>query len=338
MKTTPLAIAAAATVLAAPVMASASAHVLFSQSAGTATTSSVHGASGTVSMRTAHKPVLAFEERPGTRTGFMSEAAFSGLWGGSFRTDPPNAILTGVDPLGRNHRVVVRVTRVTRTSDGVRYRMRALRGSLPTHLSPANLMIDSVPISAITAALKAYLLGNSSKVNDYEPIINALRFPMAPSVIASPNIVITAGNPLVVRSPAPSQVITAGQLVFEPGAQMVFPTTSTVSMISPQWPRPCGAPGYQLPPDQLPPFLLPVGLNASVQVVASTGATTDYPGVSLPYTQLTATPLSGGACRLQYEVATLPAAVGTTTFQVGMTFTNTSSQPVVLQSVQISAD
>ena len=117
MKTTPLAIAAAATALAAPVMASASAHVLFSQSAGAATTSSVHGASGTVSMRTAHKPVLAFEERPGTRTGLMSEAAFSGLWGGTFRTDPPNAILTGVDRSGRNHRVVVRVTRVTRTSD-----------------------------------------------------------------------------------------------------------------------------------------------------------------------------------------------------------------------------
>ena len=324
MKTTPLAIAAAATALAAPVMASASAHVLFSQSAGAATTSSVYGASGTVSMRTAHKPVLAFEERPGTRTGLMSEAAFSGLWGGTFRTDPPNAILTGVDRSGRNHRVVVRVTRVTRTSDGVRYRMRALRGSLPAHLSPANLMIDSVPISAITAALKAYLLGNSSKVKDFEPIINALRFPMAPSVIASPNIVITAGNPMVVSSPAPSQMITAGQLVFEPGAQMVFPpSTTAVSIVSPRWPGPCA---------------LPDGLQASVQVLASTGGTTDYPGTSLPTTMLTPASLPGGTCRLIYDVGSVPAAVGTTTFQVGMTFTNTSSQPVVLQSVQISAD
>ena len=53
---------------------------------------------------------------------------------------------------------------------------------------------------------------------------------------------------------------------------------------------------------------------------------------------LTPASLPGGTCRLIYDVGSVPAAVGTTTFQVGMTFTNTSSQPVVLQSVQISAD
>jgi len=325
MKTTPLAIAAAATVLAAPVMASASAHVLFSQSAGTATTSAVHGASGTVSMRTAHKAVLAFEERPGTRTGLMSEAAFSGLWGGSFRTDPPNAILTGVDPLGRNHRVVVRVTSAARTAHGVRYRMRALRGSLPARLSPANLMVDSVPITAISAALKAYLEGNSAKVNTYETLINALHFPMMAPVTTSPQIVISSGSPMVVSSPNfPAQVINAQQIVFEPGAQMVFPpSTTAVSIVSPQWPAPCAWPD---------------GLQGSAQVLASTGGTTDYPGTSLPGVIADGTSVGGGGCQLTYDITKIPAKKGTTTFQVGITLTNTSSQPVVLRPVQISAD
>jgi len=324
MTTTPFAIAAAAAALAAPVMASASAHVLFSQSAGTATTSAVHGASGTVSMRTAHKPVLAFEERPGTRTGLMSEAAFSGLWGGSFRIDPPNAILTGVDPLGRNHRVVVRVTSAARTAHGVRYRMRALRGSLPARLSPANLMVDSVPITAISAALKAYLAGNSAKVNDFEPIINALMFPMSPTIIASPSIVISTGSPMVVGSAGRVQVINAQQIVFEPGAQMVFPpSTTAVSIVSPQWPGPCAWPD---------------GLQGSAQVLASTGGTTDYPGTSLPGVIVDGTSVGGGACQLTYDITKIPAKKDATTFQVGITLTNTSSQPVVLRPVQISAD
>ncbi len=325
MKTSALSLAAAVAALAAPVMASASASVLFSQSAGTATTSAVRGASGTVSMRTAHKAVLAFEERPGTRTGLMSEAAFSGLWGGSFRNDTPNAILTGVDPKGRNHRVVVRVSGVTRTANGVRYRMRALRGSLPARLSPANLMIDSVPMSAITVALRAYLAGNSAKVNTYETLIHALHFPMMAPVTTSPQIVISSGSPMVIGSPNfPSQVIKAQQIVFEPGAQMVFPpSTTSVSMVSPQGPGPCAWPD---------------GLQGSAQVLASTGGTTDYPGTSLPGVMITITPLFTGGCQLVYDITTIPAKKAATTFQVGITFTNTSSQPVVLQPVQISAD
>ncbi len=326
MKTSALSLAAAAaTVLAAPVMASASAQVLFSQSAATATTSAVRGASGTVSMRTAHKAVLAFEERPGTRTGLMSEAAFSGLWGGAFHTDPPNAILTGVDPLGRNHRVVVRVTSAARTAHGVRYQMRALRGSLPARLSPANLMVDSVPITAISAALKAYLAGSSAKANTYETLINALHFPMMAPVTTSPQIVILSGSPMVGSSPNfRAQVINGQQIVFEPGAQMVFPpSTTAVSIVSPQGPGPCAWPD---------------GLQGSAQVLASTGGTTDYPGTSLPGVVITSTPLFSGICQLVYDITTIPAKKAATTFQVGITFTNTSSQPVVLQPVQISAD
>ena len=306
-------------------MASASAHVLFSQSAGSATTSAAHGASATVSMHTGHKAVVAFEERPGTRTGLMSEAAFSGLWGGSFRNDPPNAILTGVDAQGRNHRVVVRVTGVARTADGVRYRMRALRGSLPARLSPANLMIDSVPISAITAAMKAYLAGNSAKVNTYEPIINALMFPMAATVFASPTINIQRDTPMVVGSGGTQpQVINAQQIVFQPGAQMVFPpSTTVVNFVLEQPTAPC---------------TMDNGLEVSVQVSGSTGGTTNYPGTSYSGLDTLAAPQPNGACLLNYDITRTPRPQGTTTFQTGMTFTNTSSQPVAMGPVNISAD
>ena len=73
-------------------------------------------------------------------------------------------------------------------------------------------------------------------------------------------------------------------------------------------------------------------------MLASTGGTTDYPGTSLPGVMITSTPLFTGGCHLVYDITTIPAKKAATTFQVGITFTNTSSQPVVLQPVQISAD
>lgn len=53
---------------------------------------------------------------------------------------------------------------------------------------------------AVVQALHAYLVGNSNKVKDYEPIINAIHFPMSLAVYAAQNITITAANPLVLNS------------------------------------------------------------------------------------------------------------------------------------------
>ena len=101
-------------------------------------------------------------------------------------------------PVMRGSRLVVRVLGVRRTDDGVRYRVRALRGVLPARLAPANLMIDSVPITAISAAMQAYLTGNAAKVQPWEPIINALYFPMAATVMANGfTISLTMANRLV---------------------------------------------------------------------------------------------------------------------------------------------
>ena len=322
MKMTPIALGAAALALATPVMADASASLLFSQSAGTAVTSGVHGRSGALDMRTAHRNVMAFEERPGTRTGFMPEATFSGLWGGTFRGDPPNAILTGIDPEGRNHRVVVRVLGVRRTDDGVRYRVRALRGVLPARLAPANLMIDSVPITAISAAMRAYLMGNAAKVQPWEPIINALYFPMAATVMAPPQITIVPGNPYTVGGQG-LQVVRAGQVTFEPGAQMVFTSTGALNIT------------FATPNGQC---TLPPGLGLSVQMVSPAGVPTDYPGTTYPGTRLEAIPQSASVCFITYDGGPLPMRSSQGPWQMGMTLTNGSDQPAVLTQAQFSAD
>ncbi|MGK5052058.1 hypothetical protein [Janthinobacterium sp. RB2P8] len=52
----------------------------------------------------------------------------------------------------------------------------------------------------VVQALHAYLVGNSNKVKDYEPIINAIHFPMSLAVYAAQDITITAANPLVLNS------------------------------------------------------------------------------------------------------------------------------------------
>lgn len=54
---------------------------------------------------------------------------------------------------------------------------------------------------AVSQAMHAYVMGNSSKVQEYEEHINALHFPMQMAVYAAQDLVITADNPLVVDNP-----------------------------------------------------------------------------------------------------------------------------------------
>ncbi|MSO44817.1 MAG: hypothetical protein EXQ74_05895 [Thermoleophilia bacterium] len=61
-----------------------------------------------------------------------------------------------MDAQGRNHRSVVLITGATRTTDGVRYRVRTLRGVIPKALSPAYcpaaVCTTSVTITNVSAA------------------------------------------------------------------------------------------------------------------------------------------------------------------------------------------
>ncbi len=192
--------------------------MLFSQAAGTATSRPVSGPVADITMRTGHRAVLAFEDRPGRRTATLEEHKFIGLWRGTFRTDAPNAILTGRDPQGRNRRVVVTITRAARTPDGVRYRMRALRGIIPTALAQVNLMVDDVPMSA----LLAYLKGQGSGPAQYEALINALRFPEMTTVTAAPTVLVRPGTTMTIgQGSAPTTVIVS-TITVQPGATLVM--------------------------------------------------------------------------------------------------------------------
>ena len=213
------AIATIAVGAALPSMATAEPSLLFSQSAGTASARPVTGAVADVTLRTAHRPVLAFEDRPGRRTATLPEHKFIGLWRGTFSTDAPNAILTGRDPQGRNRRVVVTITRAARTPDGVRYRMRALRGAMPPALAQANLMVDDVPMSAVLA----YLDRSNAEAAQYELLINALRFPAAVTVTSAQSLAVRPGTTATLGLGNGAPVgLTFGSVTVQAGATLVI--------------------------------------------------------------------------------------------------------------------
>lgn len=219
------AIAAVLLSAAAPGMAAAAPSMLFSQSGGQATARQVSGTTFDVAVRTAHKAVLAFEDRPGRRTATLPEHKFVGLWQGSFRADPPNAILTGRDALGRNRRVVAVITRAARTPQGVRYRMRALRGTVPTRLAMVNLTVDDVPLSAFTS----YLAQRGSGAAQYEALINALRFPMSVQQTTAGNMYVPPGATATLGQAAPAPtIITVGSLTVTTGATLALQGLTTI--------------------------------------------------------------------------------------------------------------
>ncbi len=282
--------AAIVVAIALPATASAEASFLFSQTATSAVvTGAAHGQS-TVIVRTGHAPLVALEERPGRRTATMRERLFAGLWRGTFRTDPPNAVLTGRDAKGRNRRVVVTLTGAAVVAGGVRYRMRALRGRIPTRLAPANLTIDGVPAGAI-----GYALGS------WEPVVNALMFPpMTVVTPAAPNVTVPPGGALTIGTTSglryrlavgtlslgananvtvhtgviggllSAVVVQAGTIVVAPGARFILPDSPSVVTVMTSA---CASAGWlsvdatlttvQQPPGTGPPTTTPWPLAAT---------------------------------------------------------------------------
>ncbi|WP_131800264.1 hypothetical protein [Methylobacterium indicum] len=81
----------------------------------------------------------------------------------------------------------------------------------------------------VGSALRAYLLGNSSKVQDYEPLINTMHFPVTGGVVALDSITVTPGNPLKITGPGPVSMNVAVMTV-EPGAQVIVETELTLNI------------------------------------------------------------------------------------------------------------
>lgn len=78
----------------------------------------------------------------------------------------------------------------------------------------------------VEQAFRAYVRGNTNKVKQYEPLINTLHFPMVAAVFAGDSIVITAKQPLIVKSPDGRPVVLVfATVTIEPGGQIISEAT-----------------------------------------------------------------------------------------------------------------
>lgn len=78
---------------------------------------------------------------------------------------------------------------------------------------------------AVSDAMNAYLLGDSSRVADYEDYINKLHFPLQMAVYAVADLEITAANPLLVAySTSPTSLI-FGTVTVQPGGYIEAQST-----------------------------------------------------------------------------------------------------------------
>ena len=80
----------------------------------------------------------------------------------------------------------------------------------------------------IATAAQAYVHGNSEKVKDYEPVINALHFPSQVAVFAVNDVVVQAGSPLVFAPGDPS-TLSCSSLTVEPGGQVIVQENVTIN-------------------------------------------------------------------------------------------------------------
>lgn len=70
----------------------------------------------------------------------------------------------------------------------------------------------------VEVAMRAFVQGNSTKVVEYEPLINALHFPMQTAVAGGEVIDITAESPLIIDNPdGPVELVFAAMNIFDGG-------------------------------------------------------------------------------------------------------------------------
>lgn len=89
--------------------------------------------------------------------------------------------------------------------------------------------LDPDTLAMVPRASRAYLTGNSHKVKDWEPIINALAFPQDGTVVNAGDVVVAAGNPLVINGPGPV-AYNANSITVEPGGQILVNTEVTFNV------------------------------------------------------------------------------------------------------------
>jgi hypothetical protein len=100
---------------------------------------------------------LYFSDRPQRVVGHMTTADFVDLWDigdNSFESDPPNAVLSFLEPGGDvPEEVVVVIREPTLTRDGdLSYSIKVLEGTVPADAGPVTLFIDPFgrPLSPVS--------------------------------------------------------------------------------------------------------------------------------------------------------------------------------------------
>jgi hypothetical protein len=111
---------------------------------------------GTLTLQGITSSTLYFSDRPQRAVGQMKTADFVDLWGvgdNSFETDPPNAVLSFLEPGGDVPEDVVVVIKDPRLENGhLSYSVEVLEGSVPAKAGPVTLFIDPFgrPLSPIS--------------------------------------------------------------------------------------------------------------------------------------------------------------------------------------------
>jgi hypothetical protein len=120
------------------------------------TAQGIDSAGGTLTLRGITPSTLYFSDRPQRVVGHMTTADFVDLWGAgdnSFETDPPNAVLSFLEPGGEVPEDAVVVITEPRLSDGeLSYSINVLEGAVPAHTGPVTLFIDPFgrPLSPVS--------------------------------------------------------------------------------------------------------------------------------------------------------------------------------------------
>jgi hypothetical protein len=120
------------------------------------TAQGIESADGTLTLRGITPSTLYFSDRPERVVGQMTTTDFVDLWGAgenSFETDPPNAVLSFLEPGGEVPENAVVVITEPQLSDGeLSYSIDVLEGAVPARTGPVTLFIDPFgrPLSPVS--------------------------------------------------------------------------------------------------------------------------------------------------------------------------------------------
>jgi hypothetical protein len=111
---------------------------------------------GTLTLQGVTPATLYFSDRPQRVVGNMSTADFVELWDAgenSFESDPPNAVLSFIEPgdsVPEDTVVVIKNPRLT--DGGLTYSIDVLEGTVPAQAGPTTLFIDPFgrPLSPVS--------------------------------------------------------------------------------------------------------------------------------------------------------------------------------------------